>query len=301
MIIFLLANTYIQHSIINYISLIWAVNISKVIVLEESFYSSDKNKAYPYELNSAKKIEEGILNSDETIIIPYGIPEPTILFVNNMCELFKKRFIVLTTESINQKVLHKFDNYNIKELDLYISKKPIIFILRFGKYSQITKMQLTINKILSDNNYNFGQVMCDEFTTYVDESLHMESIIHKKISELCKSENQTEFTVFTWPFDIILSLDLLDKYLKSLRPDYTIMCVENNFDKHTYMNNLFEFKFNMKIDKFVYSDYVSVKKNNQIDYLYVGNDLTNDSFCDIEQVLFLAIARITYPNGIVPV
>lgn len=298
MIVFLLANTYIQNSIIDYLPLILRVNIKKTVVLNESCYSVLENKQLGLKQVIVNSIEDGITISDMTIIIPQRIPKTTIEYTIETCKKQRKKFILFPTEKIYNNLLYKPSR--IAEYpESYVSQKPTILMVGFGKYAQITKFQLAINKFLTDRKYYFAQIFSDEFLTIFDKSFE-ERIVQDIIRKLFSSELKFDFSVITWPFDLFSSLELLGKYLPFLRPDYCIMCVENNFNRFDDLNYFCSVRFNTVIASYVKSNYVTVIKNDCKNYLYIPNVL-EDMCEDINAVCFKAIGSITYPEGVKPI
>ena len=206
MIIFLLASTYIQNSILDYLSLILGFNIESVLILKENYYDFRINKFELYELTVVDTIKDGIARSDITITIPYEIPQTTIDEADGMCKQFRKKFTLLPIEKIYNNVPHQFLTVNAHYSNIYISKNPIILILQLGNFAQITKFQLSINKFFSDKGYNFGQIFSSEFLSAVTDEDSMENVILNKIESLRLSELETDFSIITWPFDIFTSI-----------------------------------------------------------------------------------------------
>ena len=298
MIAFLLANTYIKNSVIDYLSLILGVNIKKTVVLNESCYSLCENKQLGMKQVIVNSIEDGITLSDVTIIIPQRIPKTTIEYTIEICKKQNKKFTLLPIENIYNNLSNK-PTIIVECPESYVSQKPTILMVGFGKFAQITKFQLAINNFLTDRKYSFTQIFSDEFLTSIDKPFE-EKIVQDIIRKLFLSELKFDFTVITWPFDLFSSLELLGKYLPYIRPDYCIMCVENNFNRFDDLNYFCSVRFNTVIASYVKSNYATVIKNDSKNYLYLPNVL--DDICeDINAVCIKAIRSITYPEGIKPI
>lgn len=299
MTIFLLANTYVQHNILDNMELILGIAIKNIIVLKESCYNINEGEVKLGTTIVVDNVKEGIICADIAVIIPYAIPQATVKKVVNMCKEANKQFLLLPVENIYNNLSHSSQMIDCKS-SLYCSKKPVVFVMSLGKFSQVTKLQLSINKYFGDRGYHFDQIFSDEFFSDTDDNYLMEGIIQNKIKELEICEQDSDFSIITWPFDLFSSLGLLGKYLEYICPDYCIICVENNFDNQEKISNYFAYKLNISIDKFVFSDYIAVEKNGRANYLYVGNN-SGKEYESIDIICSNILTRITYPQGIFPI
>ena len=122
----------------------------------------------------------------------------------------------------------------------------------------------------------------------------------EQLEKLQQNEREFDFTIITWPFELLSSLELLGEYMKYLRPNYCVMCVENNFRGFNDFRKLFAYKFDVDLDAFISSEYVSVIRNNEEIYLYIGKT-SNNQCKKIDEVCTSIVTKLTYPKGIMPI
>ena len=83
-----------------------------------------------------------------------------------------------------------------------------------------------------------------------------------------------------------------DKFLRTVKPDYIIMCFENDYIFQDKLNDIFKIKYSLPIDVFVRSEYVSLKSNNELEFPLFIESVMNINLFNVIR------AKLTFPLGV---
>ena len=170
---------------------------------------------------------------------------------------------------------------------------PTVLILQAGMNAQIEKTELNLYNSLRNNNIKYllhTNTLFSQINTMAD--LLNINVIYKKnnddaqISVISINENVLD----------LISNDIenifFDKFLRTVKPDYIIMCCENDYIFQDKLNDIFKIKYSLPIDVFVRSEYVSLKSNNELEFpLFIESVMNINLFNDIR-------AKLTFPLGV---
>ena len=206
------------------------------------------------------------------------------------------------------------NDYIITRID---KKKPIVFICGFSFGNMQPKLELTLTEYFESHKitYDLFSYYCPFPQEKLVFDLTLESNILNRIEHAQNSNNHV--MIFSLPLNL-LSLSpenesAVSFLINSMRPDYSICCVNNNRNTLENINEveeLLKYKYNLIIDSF----YVSNYSINNIEYFSENQPLllnsmeydvnltdvliVNNNANSLRRMIAELISKITFPTGI---
>ena len=153
----------------------------------------------------------------------------------------------------------------VNEILKTIRNVPSILILQVGISSQIERVENELYNFLMNENVVFSFYSNSLFSSICET-------IDKPINNgLSKKIPASVISIISITNDIndLITNDtdnfFFDIFLRKLRPDYTIICCENDFSSQCRLRQVFKIKYSIDVDAFFFSEYVSLKSNNEYD------------------------------------
>lgn len=175
----------------------------------------------------------------------------------------------------------------------YVMPLPTILILQVGKMVQIEKAELDLCQALNNNHINYH--LC---TTSISSELN--SMMNRLGTPWVSHEDQrgTDILIVSLCIDIMdtiindaESIMLYDIICK-IQPDYIIACCEYDYTHVEKLKDSIGVKYNIVIDSFFKSEYVSLQTNGEQEFsLFMGELFNADLFQDVRR-------KLSFPEGV---
>ena len=171
-------------------------------------------------------------------------------------------------------------------------EQPNVLVLQIGESSQIERAELNLCRSLKA----YGVRYTLHTNSWLDKVKNMAILLG--LPDTYEENKKSQLIINTIKINILdlITNDLetlyFDKFMRSVKTDYIIMCCENDYSLQNKLNDIFLLKFSRPIDKFVKSEYVSLSSNNQIETsLFIEHVEMKSLFDDIKM-------KLTYPSGV---
>jgi hypothetical protein len=177
-------------------------------------------------------------------------------------------------------------------LATYSKNVPVVLVLQAGKRAQVERTELHLCGSLNINGVKFA------FHSNTGASKMNDFARALCANDMFRTEEEAQISIVTIKEDLISLMDnakenmVFDSFIRSIQPDFVIVCCENDFNLHNKMNEMFMAKYSREIDTFVVSEYVSLgsNKHSEVALFINGNEII-DLFGQI-------VDKLTFPNGV---
>lgn len=298
--IFVFGNAFAIRNIIPVMDIVFSCGIESIVVLEDiapNGFLPLKN----IRINSVRRIENGVENSDITFIIRDDtVPNNSIDNAKKCAKRLRKRYIEITNPWTDC-------NYRdfVKQLPLFdeIKNHPVVLNISLGTLSQPTCGELACYQALSNSQVKVKQFFSNQTYDFLSQ-INNNYLLNKQIN-LCQSEI-AEYDVLLASLNIGLSIYNLSEYyylVNLLSPDCIIVQVDNSFKDFEKINHIISSLCLSDID-IVLQSHFNLFDNKHIVYEN-KNDNTNKRFIDLEddnlenKLSFEMLSKISLPAGIV--
>ena len=283
MYILIISDPYIERSLIDYFT---HMNNRSFILLRANhpeIQTCVKNNIYFMDLNEALEYCDCvyILNTE-------NIPDSLIAKCRLATDIKGIPFLCSGMFDIKKDIKEHFN-------DIETSKAiglPVILILQAGIMTQIEKTELNLCTLLQSNNVRYLL----HTNSWLPEISKMANLLN--VAAPYKDDDLPQIAVVTIKENV---LDFLrdstdsayfDDFVRTIRPDYIIMCCENDCDFQNQVDKIFSIKYSRSIDTFILSEYVSLQSSNKNAIcLFIENTKNINLFDDIK-------IKLTFPLGV---
>lgn len=281
--ILFISEPYIERSLFEYF---YQNNSHKFILLKANhsqIQEFERNNILFLDLEEALQTCNGIyfLSTDNV---------PTSLL--NKCQSYiseSKSDIELYFQEINHE--NDVETYIEKQMLLTKYDLPNILILQVGENAQLERTEIELCAELK--NSGIGYVL--HSNSWIDCISNMARSLG--LFDPSEKNEKTQIEIVSIKADIsqLITNDVknmyFEKFVRFLRPDYIIMCCENDYNHQQFMNNVISVKYSRAIDLFVKSEYVLLKFNDEEITLFVQDIKYEALLEDIKN-------KLTFPKGI---
>lgn len=172
-------------------------------------------------------------------------------------------------------------------------RKPVIILMGLGYSSQIERVEYYLCELMRDNDISY-----DLFSTTNTENIRetMCKLSKMDCGELRKKYSSLSIISLNIEINDVIENNAVGSNIYNLfrlvKPDYLILCCENNFVGQEEIKNLFRYKYNKSVDNIVISEYITYRsKESAQSHIFVEKKVINLPFEDITN-------KLAFPLGI---
>ena len=299
--LFLLSNNFSTHMLIYELDFVLKIDVEEIILLKENHSVGEFhtfNGEIPITLYS--DINKCILNCDIVILfVDENIPYKSIDSIYNQSLFQGKRCIILNNPWRSSPTsFTSFEDNTIASPNV-----PVILNLSIGLLSQPYCMEVLLNKILFQNNFNITQ----HFSAQTNDLL-----LQLKTNDLLNPNFYISDIGDIFVYSIMvnenenISKEVIE-LINNIAPDYIIIQTDLRFEKYGEIKNFIFYNCYRQIDMIVKSHYINyncipvycMNRNNQ--------DAVSDNIYDLDSNILeetlskKIITKIAFPFGIRPI
>lgn len=298
---FCYSSQYTLECIIPNLSFLLNERIEQLYIYQDESYQRVLYTEAGFEIIIKSQLDEILAESDLIIIIDDGfVYNEFINRIEAMCTETNKKHLKFSISPNSKGYRSTASEYKLP------NKKPVV-LLCYDEASKIEQLEISLNRLFYESHIRVNQIFSDSTRSIVSNIRR----IAKKAENIdnIDTENEYDVIVITISLRHIMS-DNPEVYkdIVDLKPDYVLFCAQHNFSQFEALENLFKYKYMLKIDIILLSRYIFFVENQLNKYRIktslphknhgLNHVIAYESMTD-KTIHNQIIAKLTSPSGVV--
>ncbi len=289
--LFIFSDTYTARILLKYLECKIEKYNFEIVLLSELGVSNDVGiNIYTFE-----KVQQCVEACTQVLVIDNNIiPKTKIELVKSLANTYNKKCIIVDDFCNSQ---DKMIDTKEKQYDENIKDYPLILIISYGTQTQVSCLEIIINKLLSDLNFEVFQKPSNELNGILNVLSLCGLPIHT--FNTCIAESNCGVVVRCVTYETTTNSDI-NSVFSYLKPDVIIVSISKNHYNYDLIENYFKFRYGYAIDIFVKSELIEMidesgKRNLIFDFSILQDE--EDSIISLhDPLLFQHLSEIILPK-----